>query len=116
MNRKDTVILRKVLRYCIECGEACSMFNNDFERFCTESVFQNACCMCILQIGELCKTLSSDVRKEHPEVSWKGWCGIRDVFAHQYTNLDFDMAWDAVQIDLPVLRKAVEEILSKEEI
>lgn len=28
--------------------EACEMFNNDYNTFMSNSVFQNACCMCIL--------------------------------------------------------------------
>ena len=116
MNRKDFIILKKILSYCVQCEDACKMFENNFDNFCKISVFQNACCMCVLQIGELCKSLSSEVRLPHLEVSWKGWCGIRDIFAHQYSNLDFEMAWDAIQNDLPVLKKAASEILNLQDV
>ena len=46
-------------------------------------------------------------------IPWKEWCGIRDIFAHQYSNLDHQSAWDTLQNDLPELRAEVEKILKK---
>ncbi len=58
MKSKDVIILKKILDYCRQLDEACDMFGNDYNNFIGNSVFQNACCMCILQIGELCKVIS----------------------------------------------------------
>ncbi len=55
MKNKDIIILKKILDYCSQLDEACDMFDNDYNNFLSNSVFRNACCMCILQIGELCK-------------------------------------------------------------
>ena len=88
-------------------------FENDFDKFVNVSVFQNACCMCILQIGELCKVVSEELRTEEKAIPWKEWCGIRDVFAHQYSNLDHQSAWDTIQVDLPELKQEVERILEE---
>jgi uncharacterized protein with HEPN domain len=111
MKNKDYIVLRKILDYCNQVDEACSMFENDFNKFQQISVFQNACCMCILQIGELCKVISGELCKEHGEIPWKAWCGIRDIFAHQYSNLDCESAWETIQEDLPQLKKNVQMIL-----
>lgn len=72
--------------------EVCDMFDNNYKSFIASSVYQNACCMCILQIGELCKVISEELKIEEPLIPWKEWCGIRDVFAHQYFNLDYQSA------------------------
>ena len=103
MKNKDSLILKKILDYCSQVAEACQMFGNEYEKFVTCSVFQNACCMCILQIGELCKVVSEDLRTKEKQIPWKEWCGIRDIFAHQYSNLDYQSAWDTIQVDLPEL-------------
>ena len=50
MKNKDIIILKKILDYCSQLDEACDMFDNDYNNFLSNSVFQNACCMCILQI------------------------------------------------------------------
>lgn len=33
--------------------------------------------MCFLQIGELCKVISEELRMQEKVVPWKEWCGIR---------------------------------------
>lgn len=113
MKNKDIIVLKKILDYCNQVEEACIMFDNDYNKFVNISVFQNACCMCILQIGELCKAVSEELRKKEKVVSWKEWCGIRDIFAHQYSNLDYQSAWDTIQIDLPALEKELKRILKE---
>lgn len=111
MKNKDVIVLKKILEYCNQVSEACDMFGNDYEKFVCVSVFQNACCMCILQIGELCKVISEELKDNEKKIPWRAWCGIRDIFAHQYSNLDHQSAWDTIQNDLPVLKKEVERIL-----
>ena len=46
-------------------------------------------------------------------VPWKEWCGIRDIFAHQYSNLDCQSAWETIQHDLPELNTEIARILKK---
>ncbi len=111
MKNKDIIILKKILDYCSQLDEACDMFDNDYNNFLSNSVFQNACCMCILQIGELCKVISEELRIQEKSVPWKEWCGIRDIFAHQYSNLDCQSAWITIQHDLPELKTKIDGIL-----
>lgn len=67
--------------------------------------------MCILQIEELCKIVSEEIREKERNIPWREWCGIRDIFAHQYSNLDYDSAWDTVQHDLPALEVELRRII-----
>lgn len=113
MKSKDVIILGKILDYCKQIDEACDMFNHDYNNFVDNSVFQNACCMCILQIGELCKVISEELRIQEKAVPWKEWCGIRDIFAHQYSNLDCQSAWDTIQHDLPELKTEIGRMLKR---
>ena len=69
--------------------------------------------MCILQIGELCKVVSDELRENEKQIPWKAWCGIRDIFAHQYSNLDYQSAWDTIQADLSELEAEVRRILNE---
>ena len=112
MKNRDKVILKKILDYCNQIREACDMFENDYNKFKSSSVFLYACCMCILQIGELCKMLSEELKIKENIVPWKEWCGIRDVFAHQYSNLDYQSAWDTIQNDMPELKRNIERIIT----
>ena len=113
MRTKDSIILKKILEYCDQVSEACEMFGNDYDKFINISVFQNACCMCILQVGELCKVVSEELKEQKKTIPWKELCGIRDIFAHQYSNLDCQSAWDTIQNDLPQLKIEIERILKE---
>lgn len=113
MKHKDIIILKKIIQYCDDIQEACDMFQNSFDAFKEKSVFRNATCMCILQIGELCKVISAELREEEKHIPWREWCGIRDIFAHQYSNLDYDSAWDTIQNDLPELKSKLQKILQE---
>ena len=113
MKDKDPVILKKIQQYCAEIQETLEMFNSDFEQFKTISTFRNACCMCVLQIGELCKVLSPELCEDNRDIPWKNWCGIRDVFAHQYTKMDYESAWDTITVDVPALQNKVNELIEK---
>lgn len=113
MKNRDIIILTKILQYCAQVGEAMEMFNSDYEVFITNSVFQNSCCMCVLQIGELTKVVSDECKARNYDVPWREWCGIRDVFAHQYSNLDVTSAWETLKNDIQILKRRCKEILDE---
>ena len=46
MKNKDRIVLKKILDYCGQCEDAMRMLELSFERFTSESVFHNSCCMC----------------------------------------------------------------------
>jgi uncharacterized protein with HEPN domain len=56
-----------------------------------------------LRFGEAAKRLSPEFREAHPQISWKGMVGMRDLLAHQYDRVNIQVVWDAVQNDLPDL-------------
>jgi len=39
--------------------------------------------------------------------------GIRNKITHQYFNVNFSVVWDTVQEDIPLLKKAITDLLSK---
>jgi uncharacterized protein with HEPN domain len=118
MKNKDMIVVKKILQYCSQIEEAMKMFSSDYKIFRTNSIFQNACCMCILQIGELAKVLSDECKHKYNDVPWREWCGIRDIFAHQYYNIDNASTWATLTKDVPALKercKEILEVISKEE-
>ena len=76
MKNKDVIILGKILAYCDEILETCRYFGNNLDEFVNNHIFLNACCMCILQIGELCKNISYDIREKESDVEWKA-CSLK---------------------------------------
>ncbi len=111
MKNRDEIILLKILKYISQIEDAHRDYGNNFEAFQNSSVYRNACCMCVLQIGELCKLVSYELRQSESNIPWRQWCGIRDIFAHQYAEMDIEIAWNTLEDDLPALKDNVERIL-----
>ncbi|NEQ99773.1 MAG: DUF86 domain-containing protein, partial [Cyanothece sp. SIO2G6] len=47
----------------------------------------------VLIIGEATKRLSPEFRNQYPDIPWDNMAGMRDIIAHQYDRLDFEILW-----------------------
>ena len=65
----------------------------------------------IMIIGEATKRLSSEFREQHPNLPWSDMAGMRDVLAHQYDRLDFDLMWKVIRKSIPEMLKKIEPLL-----
>ena len=69
MNRRDEIILRKVLS---ELDVARIMLNgSSLQNFLYNEMLKRAVCMTVINVGELVKNLTEECRLSHPEVAWK---------------------------------------------
>ena len=53
--------------------------------------------------GEAASALSGSFRKEHPDIPWLSIIGTRNRLIHGYFDVDLDILWNIVTIDLPPL-------------
>lgn len=58
-------------------------------------------------IGEAVKNLPEVLRANHPDINWREVAGMRDVLIHQYFDVDLELTWEVVQVDIPKLKMAV---------
>ena len=106
---RDIEILRHILRYCSQIETAHADFGASRERFNNSTTYQNAVCMCILQIGELVGRLSEEYRLEHADIPWHKIRGMRNFVAHEYGRLDLDVVWYTATKSIPELRRFCEQ-------
>jgi uncharacterized protein with HEPN domain len=66
---------------------------------------------CIEIAGAAVKRLPPELRDRYPSVPWKEIAGTRDHLSHGYDNVDYQVLWNAVQEDVPVLLVTVERML-----
>ena len=109
--RRDREILCHILRYCGQIQTAHEDFGASRVRFSQSTTYQNAVCMCILQIGELVGRLSEDFRRDTPQVPWQRIRGMRNFVAHEYGRLDLDVVWFTAVDSIPALQKFCESAL-----
>ena len=82
-----------------------------YEVFAENVTYQNACCMCILQIGELAGKLSDEARAQLSDIPWREIRGLRNICAHNYGNIDVAMIWNTLLYDVPELEKRLKQAL-----
>ena len=108
---RDTDILLHIERYCEQVETAHRDFDCSRERFQTSTTYQNAVCMCILQIGELVGKLTDSFREAHDDIPWHKIRGMRNFVAHEYGKLDLDVVWFAAVKSVPELKSFCESQL-----
>lgn len=85
--------------------------------FIEDRAYFNAVSMCILQIGEIANSLSSEFCEETKEqMPWGMIHGMRNWLAHAYSEMDESIIWETAINDTPRLLSFCENILSSEKI
>lgn len=64
-------------------------------------------------IGEACNQLSKELKEEHKEVEWKLIIASRNILIHEYFSISYDIVWEAVRSDLPILKRDIKRILEQ---
>lgn len=112
MQRRDKIIFQKVLA---EISIAQDMTKGITEElFLSDEKLKRAVCMTVINIGELIKNVSEEMKSMHTNVQWRAIAGMRDITAHRYQTLRMEDVYSTVQIDLPVLKNQLSEILAGE--
>jgi uncharacterized protein with HEPN domain len=65
-------------------------------------------------VGEAAKNVSSEMRSRHPEISWREIAGTRDRLIHGYFDVDYEVIWSIITIDLPLLVQQLQQILGND--
>ncbi len=66
-------------------------------------------------VGEAATRVSEPTRRIHPEIAWQEIAGLRNRLVHGYDEVDFDILWDIIQLDLPHLIAALTSILAQKQ-
>ena len=54
-------------------------------------------------LGEAANKVSEDVRLANTEIPWKAIVGMRNRLIHAYFDIDTDMVWETVQVEIPAI-------------
>lgn len=65
----------------------------------------DALLMCVLRVTEAAGKLSPEVQDGHPEISWRGIRGMRNILAHDYGHVDREIVWAAIKKDFDALER-----------
>ena len=83
----------------------------DFEAFLKNKMASDAIIRELEIIGEASNNISEQFQKKHADVPWRKIIGIRNTLIHEYFGINKKVVWDAVENDLPELKKFIAAII-----
>lgn len=99
MNRADKIILKKISS---EIDVSLSFIETiSLEKFLNDEILKRASCMTIINIGELIKNLSAEIRMDNTHIPWKAIAGFRDIAAHKYQTLHMNDVYITIVSEFP---------------
>ncbi len=61
-------------------------------------------------IGEAARRVSSETREKHPDIPWRAMIGLRNVLAHEYGDVRYEVLWSIISGKLPPLIRRLEDM------
>lgn len=108
---KDRIRLRHMLDHASEAIQmARGRKRGDLD---TDRQFNLSLVRLLEIVGEAAARVSEPTRKIHPQIAWVEIAGLRNRLVHGYDDVDFDILWDIIQMDLPPLVSTLNAILKQ---
>jgi len=85
-----------------------------FEDFIKDKFLTHAFERSLEIIGEAVKQLPASFKEKYPEIPWKEIAGMRDKLIHKYFGVDHEIIWKTIKLNVPELKKWIEEVMKKE--
>jgi uncharacterized protein with HEPN domain len=82
------------------------------ESFRRDALLHKATVMSLLNIGELANHLPGCFTEAHPKIPWKAMIGMRNLAAHGYHVMNFDIVWATAQTSVPELLEFLQSQLN----
>ena len=65
-------------------------------------------------LGEAAKNVSKEYRRDYPAIPWSQIAGTRDRLIHGYFDVDLDIVWKIISVDIPALIPQLEKALGED--
>ena len=111
---------RTVLQYLDDILEAALNIGEDthglsYTEFISDRRRRDAVVRNFEIIGQATKKLPDVLKAQYPSVAWKQVAGLRDVIAHGYFHIDYEILWGIITNTLPKFKAEVSKIKKTEQ-
>lgn len=65
-------------------------------------------------IGEAASKIPQETRDKYPSIEWRRISDFRNVLAHEYFGVDYELMWEIIKEKLPELEKQIKAIIDQE--
>jgi uncharacterized protein with HEPN domain len=83
----------------------------DLERLRADDIKQAAVLHRLILIGEAARRLSLGFQNLHPVIPWTRIAGLRNHLVHEYGDVNLEIVWRVVAVDIPALIDALEPLI-----
>ena len=112
MQHRDEIIINKILSEIRVSEEM--LDDASLEEFLNNEMLKRAIAMTAINIGELIKNITDELKQKHKEVPWKAAAGMRDVAAHKYQTLRMEDVYQTAIVDFPMLKELLKKVIETE--
>ncbi len=84
----------------------------DLEQFKLDELHIDGINMNLIVIGEAANAVPDDIQQKYPQIDWRNVIGLRNAIAHEYFRLNLDRIWDIVEVEIPELKRLIQDIMS----
>lgn len=111
MNNRDRQIVEKILSEITVAGDLLKGVSP--EDFLRDERTARAVCMTLINIGELVKNLTPELKDAHKEIPWRAISGMRDITAHKYQTLRKEDVYSTCIDDIPVFERQLIRLIQE---
>jgi uncharacterized protein with HEPN domain len=112
--KKKSILLP--LHDILECMNRIETYTEgvNYDSFCCNQMLIDAVIRNLEIIGEACRNIPDEIRREYPEVPWKKMIGLRNILIHEYFGVDESIVWEITQKNFketkPYVLKVIQEV------
>lgn len=108
---KDDQLYLIHISECIERIEA-YVSGIDKRAFMASSLVQDAVIRNLQIMAESTWRVSDRLKEAQPKIDWHKIAGFRNILVHDYLGVDTERVWNIIENEIPVLKKAVHEMMA----
>lgn len=86
--------------------------NTTFENFIRDYRIHDIAMYNFIIIGEASNRISNLFKENNATVEWHKLRGMRNHLAHSYDEIDYEIIWETIKNDLPILKNQIKSILN----
>ena len=113
MQHRDKITILKIVEE-IDIGIEL-LGTASLEQFLANEMLKRAMGMTCINVGELVKVITDDLRNKYKTFPWRAVAGMSDITAHRYQTLRMEDVYLTVHDEYPCLKKQLKAILELEE-
>jgi uncharacterized protein with HEPN domain len=85
--------------------------DHTFETFQQDLKTKYAVLRCLEVVGVAANRIPKELRIQYPDIEWERIIRSRNIIAHEYEKIDYEIIWRIVSIYLPPLKITLEKII-----